>query len=147
MSFVPSPSCITHLSYSWAADGTLLASASGMPARPLSHITNPPPPSAVFLSSLSSHPDVCAFHAPTPHPLRPCTRARTQKRHGRHLFAFPLPQGGRMVCQSTRNRRFSGDCRGEQADPGAPCLTFCRFFKPKPHFGLTLTYFDLFRQL
>ena len=41
----------------------------------------------------------------------PCTRARTQKRHGRHLFAFPLPQGGRMVCQSTRNRRFSGDCR------------------------------------
>ena len=69
MSFVPSPSCITHLSYSWATDGTLLASASGMPARPLSHITTPPPPSAIFLSSLSSHPDVCAFHAPTPHPL------------------------------------------------------------------------------
>jgi hypothetical protein len=37
--------------------------------------TSPLPPSAIFLSSLSSHPDACAFHAPNPHPLHACASA------------------------------------------------------------------------
>ena len=37
-----------------------------------------------------------------------------------YLFAFPLPQGGRVVYQSTRNRRFSRDCPGEQRDWSTP---------------------------
>ena len=70
MSFPLSPSCITHLQYSWASDGTLLASASGMPPRPVSHFTSPPP-SSHFISSLSSLPDICGIHEPPPavHPL------------------------------------------------------------------------------
>jgi hypothetical protein len=55
-------------------------------------------------------------------------RARWGEAHGHphspkpvcYLFAFPLPQGGRMVYQPTRNRRFSGVCPVEQRDWSTP---------------------------